>query len=96
MAAEAVSIMFDPGHIKPRHFSLSIQKKDSAEFFQRVSNTEVIDSMLESKLTDEMIRRSFLMDSPEMRERSFKSAQSVEGLATLNVFDIAAWRNKRF
>lgn len=74
MAVEAVSIMFDPGHIQPRHFSLSVQNKHSAEFLQRVSNTELIDSMQEMKLTDEMIRRSFLMDSPEMRERSFKSA----------------------
>jgi hypothetical protein len=36
------------------------------------------------------------MDSPEMHERFFTNAQSVEGLATLNVFDIAAWRAKRF
>ena len=42
---EAITLMFDPGHIQPNHFSLSVQNKHSAEFIQRVSNTELIDSL---------------------------------------------------
>lgn len=49
---------------------------------------------MDYRITDEMIRRTFYMDSPEAHERTSWPA-SEEGRPTLTVFDIAAWRAKR-
>ena len=36
------------------------------------------------------------MDSPLFRNKKFEAASHVYGLTTLTVFDVAAWRSKRF
>jgi hypothetical protein len=88
-------LRFDPGHVYPKSFGVTVQKKNSSEILQRVSNTELIDT-LSNKITDEMIRRSFHMDSVKAHDTIFNSAESVIGQPSLTVFDIAAWRTKRF
>jgi len=55
----------------------------------------LIDSLTGS-VNDEMIRRTFTMDSPEAHEKQYNFADSVTGQPTLTVFDITAWRAKRF